>query len=799
MYKNYFKTGLRYLLRNFSFTVINVLGLTAGISAFLLISMFLQHQLQFDRSSSSANRLYRLVGIQEPSGLDAQHVAISSAIWVPHLLENAPQVEDAYRVLYPRTSIVEVGNQNFSEQYMFFSERNVVQNMGYSYISGGRNEQILNEPNRAAVSRETAETFFGNADAVGQTIKVGEHTFLVSGIFDNDKTPTHLKANIFLSFSTIENSTPFLMEPGNNTVSTYVLLKEGVDPQSVVDIINKWQLDYIEEHAVSNPMKNTFYLQKYHDIYLRSKHIKFQMYTHLGDVKYVYVLAIVAVLILLIACINFINLATAHSSKRAREVGLRKVLGAGRNNLAIQFIGESMIITFFAGIVSLVVVELLLPSYNAILGTELKIDFIGNWLFNVGFLVILFVVGVVSGFYPAIYLSQFQAGSVLGADLQTGKPHSAVLRKILVVFQFAISTAMIFATITVLHQVNLMKNKDLGYNSQNVISIFNRQLAGYEQIKLFKNHVLTLPGVESAGISSGYNGVAPRQSTINTADSVSQQLMVRFGYVDADFFPSMEMQIYEGRNFDESFSTDPYQTIIINRAAQKALGWENPVGKRILNTDQDDVDYYRVIGVVEDYHYYSLHNPIEPAVFIWAPDEMNVINVRYTAENHSEIMSRIQQEYESFFPGKYFDADYLSSLLERNYESEQNILKIFLWFAVLCILISSLGLLGLTSFMVNQRRKEIGIRKVLGGSIYQINKMLLFIFFKWVVMAALVAIPFTWYILNQWLYGFAYHINIGIWQVGITLLIIVLIASVTILSISTRAASQNPVFSLKYE
>lgn len=799
MFKNFFKTGFRYLYRNYSFTIINILGLTAGISGFLLIYLFLQHQLSFDRSSGSANRLFRLVGIQEPSGLDAQHVAITSAVWAPYLLESAPQVDDVFRVMHVNTSIVELGDQNFSEQYMFFSERDVVQNMGYSYISGNMISGVLDEPNMAVISRITAEKFFGNADALGKTIKVGEHTYLISGVFENEKIHSHLRANILLSFSTVENSTPFLLEPGNNTLATYILLKDGAHPQAVADLINKWQQDYIEENSIDSPMKNTFYLQSYKDIFLRSEHIKFQMFTHSGDVNYVYILGIIAVLIILVACVNYINLATANSSKRAKEVGLRKVLGAGRDKLAFQFIGESMIVTFFAGIISLVIVELLLPSYNSLLGTELKIDFVGNWLFNTGFVGMLIIIGTVSGFYPAIYLSRFQAGSVLGADRQTGKPHSAILRKILVVFQFAISTAMIFATITVLNQVSLMKNKNLGYNSEYVISIFNRQLSGYDQIKLFKDHLLTFPNITSAGISSGYNGVAPRQSIITTADSLPQRLMVRFGYVDADFFPAMEMKMAEGRNFDASFTTDPYQAIIINKAAKKALGWENPVGKRLVNTDQEEFDYYTVIGVVEDYHYYSLHNPIEPAVYIWVPEEMNVINVRYAAESNPEVLSRIKQEYESFFPGKYFDADYLSSILARNYRSEQNIMRIFLWFAVLCILISSLGLLGLTSFMVNQRRKEIGIRKVLGGSIYQINLMLLLTFFKWVFIASFLAIPFTWHLLNKWLYGFAYHIEIGVWQVGLTLLIIIMIAVLTILSISTRAALQNPVLSLKYE
>lgn len=797
MINNHLKIALRFIGRNASFTIINLIGLTTGIAAFLLIALFLQDQMGYDQNAPNNDRIYRLVGLQEPSGLDKQHVAITSAVFAPRLMEDFPQVEDAFRIMYAFRDIVEIGDKTFRENAMFFSEGKVLEHMGYPILQSQESGQMLSSPNQAVVSIVAAKRFFNSADVIGEIIKSGDHLYTITGVFDNENINSHLKADVFLSFSTIEQITPYLNHPGNNTLATYVLLHNSNEAANVENLINE-KYEAIRQES-PNMMKNTFYLQNYADIFLRSGHIKFQMYTHRGNINNVYIFSIVAILILFIACINFINLATANSSKRSKEVGLRKLLGAGRSKLAMQFIGESMIITLLSVIAALGLVELILPKYNALLGSSLRIDFAGNYLFNIGLLGILVTVGLVSGFYPALYLSKFEAGEVLRAGDSSGRPKSSALRKMLVIIQFVISTAMIMATIIVVQQVNHMQHKDLGYNYENVLAVYNRQTADYEKISAFRDRLLGMPDVKSAGISSGYNGVAGRQSMITTADSVPVELMVRFGYVDPDFFPAMEIEFLEGRNFSHDHGTDPRQTIIINRAAQRSLGWDNPIGMRLMNTDDEEFDYYTVIGVINDYHYYSLHNPIEPAVYIWRPGEMTVINVRYQTSNEPELLTKIQQEFETFFPGYYFHADFLSNILSRQYRTEKNTMQIFMWFALLCILISCLGLFGLTSFMVNQRRKEISIRKVLGSSMLKINLLLLTSFMKWVVLAAMVALPFTYMIMNNWLENFAYHIQIGVIQIVVTLAIITIIAASTILVLSTKAALKNPADTIKYE
>ncbi len=799
MIANYLKTAIRFFSRNISFAIINLIGLTAGISAFFLITLYLQDQLSYDRHLPHPDRVYRLVGIQEPEGLDKQHVSITSAAWKPFIEENIPQVEECFRLMSAHSIVVEVDEQVFRETASYFSEGNVLFHMGYPILHGGDPGNMLSQPNHAVLSRENAERFFNTPDVVGKTFRIADETYIIAGVFENEHINSHLKFNILLSFSTVDPSTPYLFHFGNNTLTTYIVANPDADPKAIENQINAKQESNYDEYPSGQMMRNTYYLQNVKDIFLRSGHLKFHMRTHMGNINTVYIFSVVALLILAIACINFINLATANSAKRAKEVGLRKVMGAGRDKLAMQFIGESMLLTFFAVITALGLTELILPWYNELLGTELHVSFLNNYLFNVGLVAILLVVGVVSGFYPALYLSRFQPGNVLRSGNGSGKPKSAVLRKILVIFQFAISTAMILATAVILHQVNHMQKKDLGYNSEKVISVINRQTSDYEQIRGFRNQLLSFPEVIAAGISSGHNGVAGRQSSIVTADSVPVSLMARYGYVDPDFFPTMEIPIAEGRNFSHEYLTDPQQTMIINRAAQRALGWNDPIGKRIVNNDDDEYDYFTVIGVIEDYHYYSLHSAIEPAVYIWRPGDMPVINMRYQTTDQAQLMEKLEAEFNRFFPGYYFQAYYLNDLLGRQYRTENNTMRIFMGFSILCILISCLGLFGLTSFMVNQRRKEISIRKVLGGSLMQINFLLLQNFLKWILLAAVIAIPFTWTFMDRWLSNYPYRIQIGLPHICLTALIIIIIATATVLTLSTRAAMQNPASAIKYE
>jgi putative ABC transport system permease protein len=790
---HYLKITIRFIGRNLAFTLINLLGLSTGIAAFLLISLYLQNELGFDKDAPNASKMYRLVGIQEPAGLDPQQVAITSAVFAPHMIENFPQVEDAFRIMHS-SSLIMVDEKSFRGGVVYHSEGNVISQMGYPVLYG---DAQLNQPNQSAISRISAERFFNTADVVGKTFRVSDHLYTITAVYEHEHINSHLKTDVFLSFTTVENDSPWLKEIGNNTLTTYVVLKNPANRKVTEDHINEFYRNHMDENP--NVMKNTFYLQRYNDIYLRSGDIKFYMFTNVGNINNVYIFSIVALLVIAIASINFVNLATANSARRAKEVGLRKLFGADRSKLAAQFIGESLMITLISIIVALGLTELLLPEFNSLLGTDLRIDFMGNVLFNAGLLFLWMAVGLISGFYPALYLSRFDASSVMRAGNGSGKPRTTVLRKILVTFQFAISTAMILATLVVIFQVSHMKKKDLGYNRQNVITVFANQTRDYEKLKGFRDRLLMLPEVQSAGISSGYNGVAGRQSMIETADSVPTRLMVRYGYVDPGFFPAMEMRLAEGRNFSYDFTTDPNRTIIINKAAQRALGWENPIGKHFKNDDNPYINHYTVIGVIEDYHYFSLHNPIEPAVYIWNPGEMRVINLRYQTSDAKSLTAKIANEHEEYFPGIVFSSEYLENLIERQYRSESNTMQIFIRFAMLCILISCLGLFGLTWFMVNQRRKEISIRKILGGSTLKINFLLLQNFLKLIAIAAAVALPLTFMIMNNWLNNFAYHITIGFEHILITLLIITWIATSTILALTTRAALRNPADNIKYE
>jgi putative ABC transport system permease protein len=797
MFFNYLTTALRFFKKNLIFALNNLTGLTIGITAFILIVLYIQDQVSYDRKAPNSDRLYRLVGLQEPSGLEKQHVAITSAVFALYLSDNVPQVEDVFRIMFTQDNVVEIEEKTFRESEMYFSEGNILTHMGFRILKAEDPQNILTLPNQAAISRQSAERFFNTSDVIGEVFKVGNFNYKITGVFENEDINTHLKPEILLSFSTVENIYTWLALPGNNTLVTYMLLKDKGDQSQVEKVINNWYEEFLDENP--QMMKNTFYLQPFSDIFLRSGHIKFQMYTSQGNVTNIYALSVVAILIILIACINYINLSTANSSRRFKEVGLRKLMGAMPIHLALQFIGESMIITLAAIIMALGAVELVLPYYNAILETQLHIDLSGNRLFNMGLIGLLLFVGIVSGFYPAMFLSKIEVGAVLRGGAKSGKPRTSILRQVLVIFQFAIASAMILSIIIFISQIRHMENKNLGYNQENIMVLYNQQPENHQQIKGFRDILTNFPEIVSAGIASGYSGVAGRQSTISTADSIPLRLMVRYGYVDPDFFPTMQIKVVEGRNFSYDYATDANHTIIINKAAQRALGWENPLGMRFLNEDNPEIDFYTVIGVIDDYHYFSLRNPIEPAVYIWRPGEMAVISLRYQTDNPKALMAKVEQEYKAYFPGSHFHAVFLNNTISRLYNNEKNMLRVFTGFALLCIIISCLGLLGLTAFTVNQRRKEIGIRKILGGSIIQINALLLSGFLKWVLLAALISFPVTYFLMSRWLENYAYRIDIAFSHFAITLGIILTIATSTILVLSTGASAQNPINSIKYE
>ncbi len=797
MFLNFIKTALRYLQKNLPFTVINVVGLTAGISAFLLIALFIQNELSYDRHIPGSENLYRMVGMQEPSGLDLQHVAITSGGWAEFIHDNIPDVEEAFRIMWANGTI-EVGGDFFNES-CYYSEGRMVERLGFPMISGGDPGDMLRQPNTAVISRTAAMRLYNTEDVVGETFRHGDTPYSITGVYENEDILSHLSFHLVLSLSTVEHESPWLQALGNNSLVTYLALRPGSSTGNVEKIINDHYESLSANQSEQRFMKNTFYLQNVEDIYLRSQHLKFQMIHSQGNISTVYIFILVAILILGIACINFINLATANSVKRAREVGVRKVMGASRGKLALQFIGESMVLTFGALVLSLVLVELMIPEFNSLLGTQLRVDFIHNPLFNIGLLGILIIVGLVSGFYPGMVLSRYRPTEVLKASSVSGRPQVAWLRKVLVTLQFAVSTILIVSTIVVMNQTGYMQSKDRGYDPENMAFLRFPAEMTHDQMEGFRQQLLGFPEVMGAAMTSNYNGVAGTQSDIVVADSVETRLMARYGYVDADFFPVMDIEIVRGRNFSREAGTDVYQSILINEATWQALGWEEPIGQRIRNTFHEDHEYYTVVGVIRDYNYYSLHQSIEPAVYFIRPDHMHTMNIRFSNPDPMAFTAKLEKAYKQYFPGSVFSSRMIDEVLANQTRTEKNLMKIFLWFSVLCIVISCLGLFGLTSFMMNQRKKEISIRKVLGSTVAQVNFMLMSGFLKLVGLAALIAVPVAWLVMNRWLDNYPYRISLGIHHFAIALVVILAIAASTVLFYSTKAARQNPADHLKYE
>ncbi|MCF8228791.1 MAG: ABC transporter permease [Bacteroidales bacterium] len=796
---NYLKVAFRNLVRQKGYSIINILGLTIGIAAFIMIMLYVQYELSFNEHIPNKDRLYRCVELQHPDGIDDQHVAVTMAPLAETLVENFPEITNAVRLwsvweLPITTRSGEVINQGF----VSFTDSTIFELFGVGLLRGDP-ETALSEPKNLIMSEKTARKLFGSIDsAMNQILTVyGYEGFKVTGIMENCPENAHFRYEVLISMSTAYQAFPWFGGWGSNTLDTYVQLAENVDHKELSKKFKPFLLEYREVPEEEQESFFDLYLQPLDDIHLKSGHIKFQVMNYnQGNYYTVVVFAIIAILIVIIACINYINISIARSMKQAREVGMRKVLGATRGSLVSRFLGESFILTFIAVILSLLLVEIFLPYFNDILSIDLQADFAGNWLLNVGLLVLLFVISLISGSYPAFYLSRFKPVTVLKGKLGETEQKSGIMSKGLVVFQFVVSIALIFSIMVLYRQIHYVLNKDLGYNPEKTYNIELHNNNDPDDIRLFKEKLLQNPGITGVAAASNYNGVAGNQSTIHVDDSTETAIMMRFGYVDYDFFDVMGMQLSMGRNFDKSYSLDDEEAVIINEAAASTLGWEQPIGKTFMPF-YDTIHTRKVIGVIKDYHYYSLRSKIEPAVYIIYPEEFRRIVVRVREDGKQK--KYIEQIWNEVFPGRPFEMHSVENILKSSYRGERRMMELFGYFAILSFIISSLGLYGLTSFIIQQKRKEIGIRKVLGSSAVQVVYLITKNFLKLVLIAAVIALPLAWYFMDDLLNNFAYRSGVA-WYIFIfALLISVLVASLTIIYHAVRAANANPVDAIKYE
>jgi putative ABC transport system permease protein len=807
MIKNYFKTAVRNLFRQKGYSLINITGLAIGMACCLLIIMFVNDELSYDSYHKNADRIYRIAGDIKYGGRDFKTATVPAPM-AKTLVNDYPQVEDAVRFRYKGSFIVKYGENSFKERKVIFSDPTFFKVFTIPLLKGNP-ETTLKDPYTLLLSKKTAEKYFGRENPVGKILKLdNKHDYKVTGVFAAIPHNSHFHFDIIASLESLEETRQQLWL--SNNFYTYLLLGQYVDPKYLEakfpEVIKKHFAPQVEKFfgqsldtmIAKGAVSLRFYLQPLQRIHLHS-----DLITELepnSDIKYVYIFSAIALFILIIASINFMNLSTARSAGRAKEVGVRKVLGSLRSQLVKQFLAESMILSIISMVIALLLVNLALPYFNHLSGKELTASAANSWEMVLAVVAITLFTGFLAGLYPAFFISAFLPFQVLKGQLKSGVK-SGWLRSTLVVFQFATSIILIIGTLVVMNQLNYIQDKKLGFDKEQVLILHNAYLLD-KQAETFKNEMLKYPKIRHATLS-GYlpvpskrisNAVFPEGQMADKSSTTIQNWIV-----DYDYIKTLGMKIVEGRDFSREFSTDT-SAVIINRAAAKQFGWKEAVNKRLsrFTSLKGDTTTYTVIGMVEDFHFESLRTTIAPLV-MFLGDSKGLASFRISTDNISGTIDLLRDKWNKFLPGQPFEYSFLDERFYEVYKAEQKLGQIFGVFAVLAIFIGCLGLFGLAAFIAEQRTKEIGIRKVLGASVSSIIGLLSREFVILVGAANIIAWPIAYLIMNKWLQDFAYRTPLSVSTFLAAGAAAIIIALFTTSYQAVKAAFTDPVKSLKYE
>jgi len=790
--KNYLKVAFRNLIKHKAFSVINISGLAIGMACCLLIVIFVQDELSYDRFHEKADRIFRIASKENRRGVIANYPFVFSGI--PPILQNDYSEVLDYIRFDPRENVlISSEGKEFYEDRLFYTDARVFEMFTFPLVKGDP-EIALKDPYSLVLTQRMAEKYFSGKDPVGQTLTVdNEHDYQITGVLKEIPRNSHIKFDFLASIATLEAQDPRYGKVWAWNCYTYLLLPKDY---SYLDLERKFP-DFIRRHRGEKAVESyTFYLQPLTRIHLHS-HLGFEIEAN-SDIRYVTIFSAIAFFILLIACINFMNLSTARSANRAKEVGLRKVLGAERSRLIRQFLGESLALSLVALPAAVALIELFLPAFNALTGKELRIDYFGNSVVFLGLIGILLFVGILSGTYPAFFLSAFRPAAVLKGRLRAGAG-SALFRKVLVVVQFSISIVLIAGTIIITNQLDFIRDKKLGFNKEHVVVMPVMRSGIGQNFETFKRELLQNPGIQSVtGSTSAPSFIPTRSVFIPEGAGEGGRLILRNVLLDYDFIQTFGMEIKEGRDFSRDFATDKKEAFIVNEAAVKEFGWESAVGKKLI--DLEGPRGY-VIGVVKNFHFRSKHQSIEPLVLSLLPSSRYVyfISVKINPSNIRDTLSFLKNKWKKFSPGWPFEYFFMDDNYDRLYKSEERLRHIFLTFTFLGIFIACLGLFGLAAFTAEQRTKEIGIRKVLGASVPNILILLSKEFAKWVLLANIIAWPIAYFAMNRWLQNFAYRISIEWWMFLLAAVLVLVIALCTVGFQAAKAALANPAESLRYE
>ncbi|WP_423147755.1 ABC transporter permease [Rubrolithibacter danxiaensis] len=797
MLKNYLKIAVRNLLKYKLTSFINLFGLAVGLTCCLAIVAYALNELSFDKFHSKADRIYRVTTDWKWTG-GSLNAASTSGPVAPLLKQNFPEVENTVRFFAEGTEFVKSG-ENTVELSPIFTENSFFKIFDYTFLYGDP-KSALSEPNSMILSESAAVKIFGNpAGAYGKTLEyINRPPQKVTGIIKDVPQNSHL---VFNAVGALDTQAEYLKSLQQLNVYTYVLLKKGTDVHQLEQKISKLMGKELNDTVSS--YRSPF--QPLTSIHLHS-HLTNEVGAT-GNIQYLYIFSIVGAIILLLACINYINLATAQSSRRAKEVGVRKVIGSDRGRIILQFFTESFLLVILAALFSLLILQLITPFLTKIGGEQISL-WNYNWHFIAGVIIgFALIVGILSGIYPAVYLSGFRPATIL-KGVTAKSPSTAFFRKSLVVVQFTISIALIAFTVIVWQQLNYALNKDLGFNKDQVLGI---RIPGNDlrikNLAAFKSKLSSYPGILATTVTTnplGKDGWISTGGFFFETDgqrpsytNISQQLGI-----DPAYFKMMGISLKEGRNFSAAIPSDSAQSLIVNETLVKKRGWKNPLGKRIwyFTDDNGSTKEAKVIGVVKDFHVESLHKNIEPLLFYLAPPEQSDnLYIKLRPENIRKSLAYVQKTYREFDNYNPFETYFLDENFASQYQDDNQKRNLFLLFASLAIVIACLGLFGLAAFTIEQRTKEIGIRKVLGASIKNVLVLVTKDFVWLVCMAFVIAVPIAWWGMNKWLQDFAYKIPIHWWTFAIAGILAVLVAVLTISFQAMKAAIANPVKSLRTE
>ena len=794
MLLNYFKVAFRSLWRRKTFSLINILGLAVGIAACFLIFLYVKFQTSFDAFHSKADRIYRIVDdVITPT--ETIHSGLSQSPIAINVKRDYPEVEDAVRIS-PESFLIRIGDAKYQEEHSALADSTLFNVFDFPLIAGDP-KTALRDPMSVVLSESLAKKYFGKETAMGKELIMTGNAIpaKVTGIMKDIPANSQIIADLFVSISSWK---PIYGQPTSDSEWTnhnhyaYLLLKPNTDPKA----LEKKFPDFMERHD-GRQMKElqmfyTLFLEPLRDVYLKSK--RGGMIE--GNINNVYIFSVIAIFILLIACINFINLTTARSAERAKEVGIRKVVGALRFQLARQFLSESVLICLMSFAIAILLCVLMLPMFNNLSGQEISKGIFQQPLLVLGLFGLTVLLGLVAGFYPSLVLSSFQPVTVLKGRFSAGS-RGMLLRRALVVSQFTISIALIIATIVVYKQLSYMRNQDLGFSKDQQVVIFTN----YDKNKdVFKSSLKEITGVKSTTYSNCAPGGNPYSAytKIQNRAGEMQQMNIDYYAVDFDFINQFGLKMVAGRQFSTEFPTDTGKAMILNEASVKMLGYATPqdaIGRDFSQWGREG----KIIGVLKDFHAKSLQTEIKPMVFRIEPYGWGTISIKVDGRNLPKTLAAIESKWKTIIPNRPYAFNFLDESFNKLYRSEEQFGKLFFNFAVLAIFISCLGLLGLASYSTIQRTREIGVRKVLGASVTSIVNLLSVDFIKQVLIAFVIAVPVAWWGMHSWLKDFAYRTQITWWVFAAAGLTAVMIAFFTISFQAIRAALENPVKSLRTE